>query len=74
MRWQQPVCHGDDCVIIPYSDNSFYTTMAILSKNEIDWLGDHDIHIRYRIITGIEVVGAIDLPKKLAIEFYMRFS
>ncbi len=74
MRWNQPVCHGDYCVIIPYSDNKFYTTMVILHKNEIEWLEEHDIPIRYRTITGIEVVGAINLPKELAIEFYMRFS
>ncbi len=69
MRWNQPVCSGDNCTITTCSNKPYFDTLVILTQNEIDWLVEHNV-----ILAGKSVINCINLPKKLAIEFYMRFS
>jgi hypothetical protein len=74
MRWNQPVCSGDNCTITTCSNKPNFDTLVILKQHEVEWLVEHNVHYENRILAGRSVINCINLPKKLAIEFYLRFS
>ncbi len=80
MRWEVPVPRGVDGEIyeIVYNNKSLWPN-TILSLNEKEWVSKYKNEVWYnrnlkRNSSSPIFVQRLIMPKKLAIEFYMRFS